>query len=89
MSSLALVLALHAYRPTPFYVMDEVDAALDWKNVSIVADYLRKAAACNAQFVVISLRSQLFEQADQLFGIYKTNNCSKVIPFIPKKTAAN
>jgi len=35
LSSLALVFALHVYRPTPLYVMDEIDAALDFRNVSI------------------------------------------------------
>merc|ERR1712029_1337906 len=34
----SLVLALHYYKPTPLYVMDEIDAALDFKNVSIVAN---------------------------------------------------
>ena len=37
LSSLALVFALHHYRPTPLYVMDEIDAALDFRNVSIYA----------------------------------------------------
>lgn len=41
LSSLALVFALHYYRPTPLYVMDEIDAALDFKNVSIVANYIK------------------------------------------------
>lgn len=35
LSSLALVFALHHYRPTPLYVMDEIDAALDFRNVSL------------------------------------------------------
>ncbi len=36
LSSLALVFALHHYKPTPLYVMDEIDAALDFRNVSLV-----------------------------------------------------
>ena len=39
LSSLALVFALHCYRPTPLYVMDEIDAALDFRNVSLL-DFL-------------------------------------------------
>lgn len=41
LSSLSLVFALHYYRPTPFYVMDEIDAALDVRNVAIVGHYLK------------------------------------------------
>lgn len=33
--------ALHYYKPTPLYVMDEIDAALDFKNVSIVGNYIK------------------------------------------------
>jgi structural maintenance of chromosome 4 len=42
LSSLALVFALHTYKPTPIYIMDEIDAALDFKNVSIVANYIKE-----------------------------------------------
>ena len=41
LSSLSLVFALHEYRSTPIYVMDEIDAALDYKNVSIIARYIK------------------------------------------------
>lgn len=41
LSSLSLVFALHEFRATPIYVMDEIDAALDFKNVSIIAHYIK------------------------------------------------
>lgn len=75
LSSLALVFALHHFKPTPLYVMDEIDAALDFKNVSIVANYIKERTK-NAQFVIISLRNNMFELADRLVGIYKINNCT-------------
>ena len=52
--------------------MDEIDAALDFKNVSIVAHYIKERTK-NAQFIIISLRNNMFELADRLVGIYKTH----------------
>jgi structural maintenance of chromosome 4 len=82
LSSLALVFALHHYKPTPLYVMDEIDAALDFKNVSIVGHYIKERTK-NAQFVIISLRNNMFELADRLVGIYKTNNTTKTVAINP------
>ena len=73
LSSLALVFALHHYKPTPLYVMDEIDAALDFRNVSIVASYIKERTK-NAQFIVISLRNNMFELAARLVGVYKVNH---------------
>eukprot|EP00850_Spirogloea_muscicola_P019252 SM000187S03869 [mRNA] locus=s187:16737:24665:- [translate_table: standard] len=82
LSSLALVFALHHYKPTPLYVMDEIDAALDFKNVSIVAHYIKERTK-DAQFIIISLRNNMFELADRLVGIYKTDNCTKSVTINP------
>ncbi|KAJ0454757.1 putative structural maintenance of chromosomes protein [Helianthus annuus] len=82
LSSLALVFALHHYKPTPLYVMDEIDAALDFKNVSIVGHYVKDRTK-DAQFIIISLRNNMFELADRLVGIYKTDNCTKSITINP------
>ncbi|XP_005096414.1 structural maintenance of chromosomes protein 4 [Aplysia californica] len=84
LSSLALVFALHHYKPTPLYVMDEIDAALDFKNVSIVANYIKERTK-NAQFIIISLRNNMFELADRLVGIYKTHDCTKSVTLNPWK----
>lgn len=78
LSSLALVFALHYYKPSPLYVMDEIDAALDFKNVSIVAHYIKERTK-NAQFIIISLRYNMFEAASRLVGIYKVNDCTSSI----------
>ncbi|KAK5646128.1 hypothetical protein RI129_004592 [Pyrocoelia pectoralis] len=83
LSSLALVFALHYYKPSPLYVMDEIDAALDFKNVSIVANYIKERTK-DAQFIIISLRSNMFELCDNLIGIYKTFNCTKSICIDPR-----
>jgi len=73
---------LHYYRPTPLYFMDEIDAALDFKNVSIVANYIKERTK-DAQFIIISLRNNMFELADRLVGIYKTNNSTKSVTVNP------
>ncbi|XP_032924267.1 structural maintenance of chromosomes protein 4 [Catharus ustulatus] len=86
LSSLALVFALHHYKPTPLYFMDEIDAALDFKNVSIVAFYIYEQTR-NAQFIIISLRNNMFEIADRLIGIYKTQNTTKSVATNPKVLA--
>jgi len=82
LSSLALVFALHHFKPTPLYFMDEIDAALDFKNVSIVAHYIKERTR-NAQFIIISLRNNMFELADRLVGIYKTHNATKSVTIDP------
>ena len=52
--AIAFILAVQRCDPVPFYVMDEIDAALDFKNVSIVANYVKERTK-NAQFIIISL----------------------------------
>lgn len=66
--------------------MDEIDAALDFRNVSIVANYIAERTK-NAQFVIISLRNNMFELADRLVGIYKTSHCTKSIAINPNMIA--
>jgi structural maintenance of chromosome 4 len=82
LSSLALVFALHHYKPTALYVMDEVDAALDFQNVSVIANYI-KGRTKNAQFIIVSLRYQMFELADKLVGVYKVQDETQTITISP------
>ena len=82
LSSLSLIFALHHYKPSPLYVMDEIDAALDFRNVSVIADYIKERTK-DSQFIIISLRNQMFENANELIGIYKTFDITKVVIFNP------
>jgi structural maintenance of chromosome 4 len=83
LSSLSLIFALHHYKPSPLYVLDEIDAALDFKNVSIIANYIKEQTK-NSQFIIISLRNHMFELANRLIGIYKTYDITKCISFNPE-----
>ena len=55
-------------RPTPFCVLDEIEAALDDVNVARYAAYLRKLTA-TTQFIVITHRRGTMEEADVLYGV--------------------
>ncbi|KAF4618816.1 hypothetical protein D9613_009734 [Agrocybe pediades] len=70
-AALALLFAIHSYQPAPFFVLDEVDAALDNTNVARVANYIRAHASDTFQFVVISLKGSLYERGQSLVGIYR------------------
>ena len=87
LSSLSLVFALHYFKPTPLYFLDEIDAALDTRNVAIISNYIKQRAT-NAQFIIISLRNQMFELADWLVGIYKTEHVSKSVTLDPAAASA-
>lgn len=71
-ASLALLFAIHSFKPSPFFVLDEVDAALDASNVNKVANYVRmRSREDKLQIIVISLKDQFYEKADALVGVYK------------------
>ncbi|CAL9733505.1 structural maintenance of chromosomes protein 1 [Monosporozyma servazzii] len=80
-AALALLFAINSYRPSPFFVLDEVDAALDIKNVERIASYIRKHGNPSLQFIVISLKNTMFEKSDALVGVYRQQkeNASRVV----------
>lgn len=74
MAALALLFAIHSYHPSPFFILDEVDAALDNANVSNIARYIKTHSISGSQFIVISLKNGLFENSNSLVGIYRDQN---------------
>ena len=79
-ASLSLLFAVHLVQPSPFFVLDEVDAALDNANVVRVADYVAKHRD-DFQSIVISLKDTFYHRADGLVGIYRDAEaqCSKTL----------
>lgn len=79
-AALALLFAIQSVRPSPFFVLDEVDAALDSDNVGVVAEYFKNRSD-SLQFIVISLKDKCFEKADALVGVYqdRPNSTSRSI----------
>lgn len=79
-AALALLFAIQSYRPSPFIILDEVDAALDYANITRLAQYIEKQSK-NTQCIVISLKNLLYEQSHSLIGIYMqiSSGSSKVL----------
>ena len=66
--AIALYFSILKVRPTPFCVMDEIEAALDEANVNRFADYLRNMSD-KTQFLIITHRRGTMEAADMLYGV--------------------
>ena len=66
--AIALYFAILKVRPTPFCVLDEIEAALDDVNVLRYAKYLRRLSG-QTQFIVITHRRGTMEEADMLYGV--------------------
>lgn len=68
LSAISLLFAIQNLKPSPFCLLDEIEAALDDSNVGRFAKYLHKLTK-NTQFIVITHRRGTMEQVDRLYGI--------------------
>ena len=82
--ALALIFAIQMYKPAPFYAFDEVDMFLDGVNVSKLAKMIKKRAK-DAQFIVVSLRKPMIENADAIIGITLGRDNSSTVTGIKLK----
>ncbi|XP_078250287.1 structural maintenance of chromosomes protein 1B isoform X2 [Pogona vitticeps] len=81
-AALALVFAIHSFRPAPFFVLDEVDAALDNTNIGKVSTFIRQQSHEQFQIIVISLKEEFYSKADALIGVCPQQEdtiCSQVL----------
>ncbi|KAH9729372.1 Structural maintenance of chromosomes protein 1 [Citrus sinensis] len=94
-AALALLFSIHSYKPSPFFILDEVDAALDNLNVAKVAGFIR-SKSCEGtrgnqdadegngfQSIVISLKDSFYDKAEALVGVYRDSDrsCSRTLTF--------
>jgi chromosome segregation protein len=68
MAATALLFALHLLRPSPFYILDELDASLDDANVERLNRLLRELAA-RSQIIIVTHNKRTLEMADTLYGV--------------------
>lgn len=68
LTAIALLFAIQNLKPSPFCLLDEIEAALDESNVGRFAKYLHKLTK-HTQFIVITHRRGTMERADRLYGI--------------------
>ena len=68
LTAIALLFAIQNLKPSPFCLLDEIEAALDESNVERFAKYLHKLTK-HTQFIVITHRRGTMERADRLYGI--------------------
>ncbi|KAI1278821.1 Structural maintenance of chromosomes protein 1A [Halotydeus destructor] len=68
-AALALLFAIHSFKPAPFFVLDEIDAALDNTNIGKVARFIREKTETSCQCIVISLKEEFYGHADSVVGV--------------------
>ncbi|MFP4116870.1 MAG: chromosome segregation SMC family protein [Candidatus Aenigmatarchaeota archaeon] len=78
LTAIAFLFAVQLYDPAPFYILDEIDAALDNKNSKKVAEMIDKHST-DAQFLVITHNDQTLQKADYVYGVSMEEGASEVM----------
>jgi len=77
-SAVSFIFSLKEFTPTSFYILDEVDAHLDAFHTTKLAEVLLEEAE-KIQFIVISLRPEMVNKAQKVYGVYERNGISNVV----------
>lgn len=78
MTALALLFAIFSIHPTPFCILDEIDASLDEANIGRYVEYLQ--SICHeTQFIVITHRKSTMQLAETLYGVTMQNGLSRIV----------
>jgi chromosome segregation protein len=77
-SAVAFIFSLKEFSPASFYILDEVDAHLDAYHTTKLAETILEEAG-KTQFIIISLRPEMVNKAQRIYGVYERNGISSVI----------
>ncbi|MFH1229114.1 MAG: chromosome segregation SMC family protein [Candidatus Aenigmatarchaeota archaeon] len=78
LTALAYLFAIQRYRPAPFYVLDEIDAALDKPNSKKTVELIKKYSK-GSQFIVISHNEYTMQSADCVYGVSMNEGESQIV----------
>ncbi|MFH1445558.1 MAG: chromosome segregation SMC family protein [Nanoarchaeota archaeon] len=88
LTAFAFLFAIQRHKPSPFYVLDEADAALDEVNTKKIVELIKKQSKL-AQFIVISHNDTLVREGDQIYGVTMDDGESKILTIELPKTKNN
>jgi chromosome segregation protein len=80
MAAIVFLLALQSLKPSPFYLMDEVDAHLDAQNTERLSKILLLRSGDN-QIIMVTLKDSTVAKSDLIFGVYPKNGISQVVKY--------
>ncbi|ADM10971.1 chromosome segregation protein [Encephalitozoon intestinalis ATCC 50506] len=75
--ALCLIFSMLTYRPSSFYIFDEIDSALDLSYTQGIGEIIRNEFS-NAQFIVVSLKNGMFDNANNIFKVYLQDGKSRI-----------
>jgi chromosome segregation protein len=77
-SAVSFIFSLKEFTPASFYILDEVDAHLDAFHTAKLAEVLLEEAG-KIQFIVITLKPEMVNKAQKVYGVYELNGVSNVV----------
>ena len=83
--ALSLIFAIQEFNPYAFYILDEIDAALDKRNSELLSNLLKKYIK-TGQYIIISHNDSIITGADILYGVSMNNGISKILSLEVKET---
>ena len=80
LAAITFLLALQTLKPSPFYLLDEVDAHLDALNTERLSKILVERSAGN-QIIIVTLKDSTVQKAQLIYGVYPKNGVSQVVTY--------